>query len=167
MYILFDQLSDQARVWIYQANRELIPEEQKTILQASRTFLKTWNSHGRPLQGSVVLLHSRFLILGLEKPVHKLSCCTLDSATHFMYELKDSLKIDLLARDLVIFKQGDSIVGMSLSQARQKVAQGEIAPETRIFDNTITHKGDLVDRWLVPVQDSWLGQSIRSVASVA
>lgn len=52
MYIPFEQLSDQARIWIYQANRSLTLQEQEAVLQASKTLVATWTSHERPLQGS-------------------------------------------------------------------------------------------------------------------
>ena len=164
MYIPFEQLSDQAHIWIYQANRLLTLEEQEAILQASKAFVATWTSHGRSLQGSTVVLHHRFLILALEKPAHQLSCCTMDSAINLLRKLKDTLHIDLLDRSqLVLSHQGNTWM-VPIAQAKEQLQQRGISPDTYLFDNTITHKGALDHKWLIPVQDSWLGRHI-SIAS--
>ena len=158
MYTPFEQLSDQARIWIYQASRQLTLQEQEAILQASKAFLEAWTSHGRPLQCGAAVLHHRFFVLAIEKPTHELSCCTVDSAIDLLRELKDTLHIDLLARTQVVFSQGASTWMVPLDQAKEKVQQGAISADTCMFDNTITHKAALADKWLVPVQDSWLGK---------
>lgn len=158
MYIPFEQLSGQARIWIYQASRPLTLQEQEAILQASKAFVAVWTSHERPLQGSAVVLHHRFLILAIEKPMHTLSCCTMDSVINLLRELQDTLHIDLLDRTQVVLSQQGNTWMVPVEQARAKVQQGAISADTYMFDNTITHKAALADKWLVPVQDSWLGK---------
>ena len=160
MYIPFEQLSDQARIWIYQANRSLTLQEQEAVLQASKTLVATWTSHERSLQGSAVVLHHRFLILALEKPAHQLSCCTMDSAINLLRKLKDTLHIDLLDRtQLVLSHQGNTWM-VPIEQAKAQLQQRTISADTHLFDNTITHKAALDHKWLIPVQDSWLGRYI-------
>ena len=159
MYIPFEQLSDQARIWIYQA-RLLTLQEQEAVLQASKAFVAAWTSHGHPLQGSAVVLHQRFLILALEKSAHQLSCCTMDSAINLLRKLKDTLHIDLLDRtQLVLSHQGNTWM-VPIAEVKKQLQQKAISPDTYLFDNTITHKAALDHKWLIPVQDSWLGQNI-------
>lgn len=160
MYTSFSQLSDQAHIWIYQANRQLTNQEVETILQKSKTFLEAWNSHGRSLQCAAEVLYNRFLVLAVERSIQELSCCTVDSAIHFLHELKDTLQLDLLDRTNVVFKQGDTIFTAPLDQIKEKIRQGTILADTLMFDNTITHKAALADKWLVPVKNSWLGKYV-------
>ena len=160
MYTSFNQLSGQAHIWIYQANRQLATEEIAAILQKSKAFLEAWTSHGRPLQCGAEVLHNRFLVFAIERSTQELSCCTVDSAIHFLRELKDTLQLDLLDRTNVVFKQGDAIFTVPLDQVKEKIQQGEILADMLMFDNTITHKAALADKWLVPAKDSWLGKYV-------
>ena len=80
MYIPFEQLSDEARLWIYQANRLLTQEERISILQKSLTFLTKWVSHGNPLQSSAALLHDQFLVLAVEESFQGATGCAVDAS---------------------------------------------------------------------------------------
>ena len=158
MYIAFDQLSDQAHLWIYQADCQLSQEQEKAILQKAQNFLEAWTSHGRPLQGSALMRYNRFLLLAIEKPAYDLSCCTIDSAVHFLHALKDSLHINFLDRTQVCFQQDDHMFTVPINQVNEKMQQGTITGDTLMFDNTITHKAALADQWLIPVKESWLNK---------
>jgi len=67
MYIPFDALSDQAHIWIYQAHRQLMPEEQEAILHKAKAFLAAWTSHGRPLQCGAKIFYDRLLGFSIAK----------------------------------------------------------------------------------------------------
>jgi hypothetical protein len=150
MYIPFDQLSDQAPIWIYQAEEPMSDAQVDAVMQQTNLFLTNWTSHGRPLQGGAVIKDHLFLVVGIEKPTHDLSCCTIDSVIHLLRELKATLGINFLNRDRLFFKQGDEILGVPISQLKQKIEQGELTSHTLVFDNTIAKKSDLADKWLVP-----------------
>jgi hypothetical protein len=158
MYIPFDQLSDQSPIWIYQADMELSDEQIHAIMQKTKSFLENWTSHGRALQASAEIHHRRFLILGIEKPTHDLSCCTVDSAIHFLREIKAALQVDFLKRNQMFFKKGEYIFTVPINQIKEQLVQGKITADMLMFDNTIMHKGGLVNKWLTPVQDSWLAK---------
>jgi hypothetical protein len=156
MYLPFDQLSDQAPIWIYQADEPMSDAQVDAVMQRTNVFLANWTSHGRPLQGGAVIKENIFLVVGIEKPTHNLSCCTIDSVIHLLHELRVDLRINFLNRDRVIFKQGEQILAVPISQVKKKIQQGELTSDTLMFDNTITDKADLVDKWLVPIKNSWL-----------
>ncbi|MEM7383243.1 MAG: hypothetical protein AAF400_02940 [Bacteroidota bacterium] len=161
MYTPFEQLSSQARIWIYQSSRPLTLQEQEAALRASKAFVAGWTSHGRSLQGSAVIRYHRFLILALEEKTHQLSCCIMDSAIDFLRELKDTLYIDLLDRTQLVLSQQGNTWMIPIAQAKEQLQQGALSADTYLFDNTITHKSALAEQWLVPVQDSWLVRSLH------
>jgi hypothetical protein len=52
MYIPFSDIDFQARVWVYQANRELTPQETGIITETLKASLDTWEAHGKPVARS-------------------------------------------------------------------------------------------------------------------
>ena len=46
MYIPFEQLPDQSRVWVYQANRPLTGEEMEQIRSFLKNEMNAWAAHG-------------------------------------------------------------------------------------------------------------------------
>lgn len=158
MYIPFHGLSDQAQIWIYQADRQLNAAEMDTILQQAKIFLETWSSHGRPLVASAEIRHDYFLIFGIEKANFELSCCTTDSAIQFLHSIKVSMGIDFLDRKKVLLRSADQYTATSVREVKERLKSGILSKDTQTFNNAITKKQDLVTKWLVPIQQSWLAR---------
>ena len=51
MWVDFDDLSLQSRVWVFQCNRFLAPEEQDSIDVHLKSYLDRWSTH-RPTAGN-------------------------------------------------------------------------------------------------------------------
>ncbi|MEM9417178.1 MAG: hypothetical protein AAF963_02385 [Bacteroidota bacterium] len=158
MYIPFEQLSDEARIWIYQANRSLTQEEQASMLQKALSFLTQWVSHGNPLQSSAALLYDQFLILAVEESFQGATGCAVDASIQFIRSLEQEFKLVLLDRTQIAFRQGDSNVLVPLEQLQAQIQQGVITADTLTFDNSITRKVALDEQWLVRAQDAWLSK---------
>ena len=62
MYVAFDQLAPEARVWIYQASRPLSGPEIVGVMPGLARFAEEWTSHGRNLLASGEFLHQQFLV---------------------------------------------------------------------------------------------------------
>ena len=158
MYIPFSQLSDEARIWIYQANRPLTQEESKMMLQSAQEFLAQWASHGRPLQGSAEILYDQFLILAVEESFQGATGCAVDASVQFIRSLEQELQLSLMDRTHIAFRHDEANIIVPLGHIKEKIQQGDISADMLTFDNTITHKAALADKWLVRVGDSWLGR---------
>ena len=157
MYIPFMQLSDAARIWIYQASRPLT-QEASALLQKVQDFVEQWAAHGRPLQGSATLRYDQFLILAVEESLQSVTGCEVDASIQLVRDQERAFQITLLDRTCIAFRQEQKNMLVPLAQLAAQIQQGIVAKETLIFDNTITKKGDLADKWLVPAQATWLGK---------
>jgi hypothetical protein len=80
MYVAFDQLPPESRVWIYQANRQLTGPEIVATLPSLARFAEEWTSHGRSLHASAQFLHQQFLIIGLDEGIAGASGCSIDAS---------------------------------------------------------------------------------------
>jgi hypothetical protein len=158
MYIPFDQLSDAARIWVYQASRPLEHEEKAAMLQKVQAFLAQWASHGNPLQCSADILYNQFLILAVEESFQGARGCSVDASVQFIRELEQVFQVDLLHRTQIAFRHNEENFVVPLDQLKEKIQQGIIVADMLTFDNTLTKKAELAGRWLVRVKDSWLAK---------
>ena len=161
MYIPFEQLSDEARIWVYQANRSLVYEERAAMLQKTKSFLAQWASHGNPLQCSADILYDQYLILAVEESFQGATGCAVDASIQFIRSLEQEFQIDLLDRTVIAFRQDENNMIVPLGQLQEKIQQGIISADMLTFDNTITKKEALAHQWLIRARDSWLGKYFR------
>ena len=62
----FNDLSEDSRIWIYQSNKELNNDQVCEISGKLTDFLKTWNTHGKPISCSFQVKYNRFIIIAAE-----------------------------------------------------------------------------------------------------
>lgn len=158
MYIPFEQLSDEARIWIYQASRPLGEAESGAMLEEAQNFSAQWASHGKALQCSATILHNQFLVLAVEESFQGATGCAVDASVRFVRGLEQAFQIDLLDRTQIAFRQNDEHMIVPLSQLKENIQQGTITIDMLTFDNTVTKKADLENQWLIRAKDSWLSR---------
>ena len=49
MYVPFENLPEDSKIWIYQSNRKFSEEEITEIENELKTFLENWSAHGTGL----------------------------------------------------------------------------------------------------------------------
>ena len=65
MYVPFESLPTDSRIWIYQSNRKFSDDEMNEIETALQAFLVNWSAHGTSLESSYKLRYNRFIILAV------------------------------------------------------------------------------------------------------
>lgn len=155
MKVSFDQLPDDARIWIYQANRKLTETEIQELKPALDQFVKQWTVHGSDLHAGYDLPYNRFIVLGLDQDISSASGCSIDASVHFIQELEKSFQVDLLDKMNVTFKQGDYLTHKSLLDFKKMVKDRSVSPKTIVFNNLVNTKEEYRHYWEVPLQDSW------------
>jgi len=158
MYVAFDQLSDQARVWIYQASRPLTSDELIRVLPQLARFGEEWTSHGRALLASAEFLHRQFLVIGLDESVAGASGCSIDSSVRFVQQLEQQLGLELLEKSRLAFLHAGEVWLLDRREVPAAVADGRLQPDTFYFDNTVATKAELAERWPAPAAKTWLAR---------
>ncbi len=153
----FDSLPDEARLWIYGADRRLSPDEQSELLDTLDEFFADWMSHGRPVQGRAVILEDRFLLVAAAVQDGDISGCGIDSSTRVIDDLADTIEIDWLPSLTIFYRHASGeIRGVSRPEFRKRVQQGAISRETGVIDLSIEHLGDLREQGFErPAGESW------------
>ncbi|MFY7900357.1 MAG: hypothetical protein ACOVNY_09245 [Chitinophagaceae bacterium] len=159
--ILPSSFDSESKVWIYQSSRILGISEAFEVEQLLENFVTNWKSHGTPIKGYANLLYGQFIVLMADETATGVSGCSTDSSVHLMKEIEQKLNIDLFNRQLLAFYIKDKVQLLPLSQLQHAVQNGFITKETLYFNNLVATKEQLIQLWLVPVKDTWLGKRLE------
>ncbi len=162
----FEELSAESRIWIYQADRALSNEEQQTLLLASEQFLQQWAAHGQSLLASATIEHSHFLIIATDEGFNMASGCSIDSSFRFVQEMGDKLNVGFFDRANLAFLKNDSVQFVKMNDLKSEVANGLIQGNSLFFDNNLSTKGELEEKWIVKANESWLNRYFQTAKSV-
>ena len=154
MIVHFDALPNDARVWVYQSNREFTDVEVTQITSKIEVFMSTWKRHGDDLRTSYVVKYNQFIVLGVDEKLNNVSGCSIDSSVHFMQQLEKDFNVDLMNKMNTAFKVGENINIISLANFQNFVKVGKISEETIVFNNMIQSKVDFDSNWEVSASQS-------------
>ena len=96
MVVPFNELPEEARIWVYQSNRKLSQQEVASITTLTSEFLSEWTAHGADLRAGFELRYDRFLVIGLDQRKASASGCSIDTSVRFIQSLEREFGIDLL-----------------------------------------------------------------------
>ncbi len=83
MYVPFEELPEESRVWIYQSDRKFTDEELAEIESGLQQFVEQWAAHGTGLQASFTTRYNRFIILAVNQEAQGATGCSIDASVHF------------------------------------------------------------------------------------
>lgn len=155
MYVLFETLPDDSRIWVYQSNRKFSDEEVAEIEASLQTFIEQWTAHGAGLEASYLVQYNRFVIIAVNQQTQGATGCSIDASVHFIQELEKKYNVDLLDRMNVSFKQGEFITYKPLTDFKKMAKDKSVSGNTIVFNNLVNTVGEWKDYWEVPASESW------------
>ncbi|TDB69129.1 hypothetical protein [Arundinibacter roseus] len=156
MYIPFDKIDFNARVWIYQANRSLSEQEVSLITETLSAALDGWEAHNKPLLSSGKVFHNRFVVIAVDESREQPSGCAIDKSVHWLQEIGQQLSIDFFDRSVVYLTENNILNSLPVSEVKQAIADEAITPGTLVFDNLVATKAQWMKRWKVPAGQTWM-----------
>ncbi len=155
MWVPFDQLPEESRIWIYQSDRRFTDEEVAAIDTALRAFIDNWTAHGSGLEASFELRYNRFIVLAINQEVQAATGCSIDASVAFIQSLEQQYGVDLLDKMNVTFRTGEFISHKNLTDFRRMAKEKAVTGNTIVFNNLVTNVAEYRDAWEVPAFDSW------------
>lgn len=156
MFIPFDDLPPNARLWIYQSNRMLDIDEEKFLASELEQFCSQWKAHGQDLKTSFIIKHHHFLILAVDENYNDASGCSIDGSVRILKSLQERYGISFLERSKVAFCMDNEIKTFSLPELKNLFSSGRLTASTQTFNNLLVTKSDFDKEWLTTVEKSWL-----------
>lgn len=155
MLVDFNELPDNARIWIYQADRSFTEEELQELEQSLTEFLKEWTAHGSHLHAGFEIRYKRFIVIGLDQTNVSASGCSIDASVHYIQSLEKKYQVELLDRMNVSFKQGEFIAYKPLKDFKKLAKAKSVSANTIVFNNLVATKQEYLENWEVPASESW------------
>lgn len=156
MFVPFEDLGKDAKVWIYQADRKLKEDEVDVLNVEAQKFINAWTAHGSDLQGSFKIVYSQFLVIGVDEDHSKASGCSIDSSVNFVRNMESRFNVSFLDRSKVALLIGDMVVLEDFNELKSKIRERIVKPDQITFNNYVTTKSEWETAWQSRIEDSWL-----------
>lgn len=155
MYVPFENLPEESRIWIYQSNRKFSDAEMTEIENDVKAFLENWSAHGTGLEASFITKYNRFIIIAVNQDVQQATGCSIDSSVVFIQSLEQKYQVDLLDKMNVTFKNGEHIAHKSLIDFKRMAKEKAVTANTIVFNNLVNTIEEFNENWEVPAGESW------------
>ncbi|NNF03194.1 MAG: hypothetical protein HKN17_01905 [Rhodothermales bacterium] len=141
---IFEQLPDDADVWIYAASSALEPDAAAALERALDELVSAWSSHGRRVLGAHTLLDTRVVIVGAYVPDGTISGCGIDKSLHVLDEVAAEHGFDWADGLSIVYRaSADRLAVCSRSEFRERAASGSVDTGTPVIDLSTRRLGDL------------------------
>jgi hypothetical protein len=147
-----------SKVWVYQASRLFSMQEVFDLEDILNNFVDNWKSHGTPVKGFATVLYGQFIIIMADETATGVSGCSTDSSVHVVKEIEKKFTIDLFNRQNMAFYINNKVQLLPLAHCQHAFENGFLKPDTLFFNNLVVNKNELVNNWLITVDQTWLGK---------
>ncbi|MEJ7780144.1 MAG: ABC transporter ATPase [Daejeonella sp.] len=151
-------ISENARVWIYQANRTLTDKEEGLIQQKLDEFTSQWQAHGHALAAQGEIRHRQFIILSVDEEVTGATGCSIDKSVYLMKEMENEFGLNLFDRFRIAYRIGNEVLGCTREEFEHLLSAGKVNSETIVFNNMVSSSKELQRSWETPLKNSWHAQ---------
>lgn len=155
MLVPYQSLPNNARVWIYQANRSLSAMELENVNPIIENFIGQWTRHGENVHGSYQWQYNQFLIVAVDQDIVEVSGCAIDASVKLIKEIESIINVDLMNKLAIAFKEGDVIKLASMPAFKQLAKDQLVNQDTIVFNNLVDTKEGVATSWEVPAKNSW------------
>jgi len=155
MYIPFENLPEDSKIWIYQSSRKFTDDEVTAIEKDLTDFLMNWSAHGTLLESSFQIKYNRFIIIAVNQEIQAATGCSIDLSVSFIQHLEQKYSVDLLDKMNVAFKQGEFVTYKTLLDFKKLAKDKSVSENTIVFNNLVNTIEEFNESWEVPASDSW------------
>lgn len=155
MYLPFENLPEDSKIWIYQSSRKFSDDEITEIEKNLTEFLTNWSAHGASLEASFQIKYNRFIIIAVNQEVQAATGCSIDSSVVFIQNLEQKYEVDLLDKMNVSFKQGEFVTYKTLLDFKKLAKEKSVSANTIVFNNLVNTIEEFNESWEIPASESW------------
>lgn len=153
--------SDDSRVWVYQSSRAFIEREANEINEQLHQFYVQWQTHGEPVKGWAKLLFGQFIVMMADESQSHVSGCSTDSSVRVIKSIEKQYEVNMFDRLMLTFLVNSKAQMLPLNQVQYALEKGYIQNDTPLFNNVVLTKKELLEKWLVPLNESWLAARLK------
>ncbi|TVZ56650.1 hypothetical protein OD91_1945 [Lutibacter sp. Hel_I_33_5] len=162
MFVDFNSLPENAKVWIYPSSRKFYPNEITAMEEKLKNFIETWKKEDENFKATYQFLYNRFIVFIADVEGSSLTNTDIDASVSFILELQETYDVQLLDKMNVCFKQGEYVQYKDLKDFKKLLKNKAVTAKTIVFDNLITTKQDFENYWEVSIEESWYNRYLPS-----
>jgi len=155
-----DNFHPQSRVWVYQSSRVFFIDEALAIEERLQQFLAQWKSHGAPVKGYANIFYGQFIVFMADESQTTVGGCSTDSSVAVIKAIEETYKVQMFNRQNLAFFIDEKVQLLPMHQLKYGFDNGFITAETLYFNNLVQTKAELIDKWMIPVKNSWLADKL-------
>ena len=146
--------SENSRVWVYTADRQLTVEEISFIENQLAEFTRQWTAHDVSLNALGKIIFSRFLILSVDEEPQIISGCGIDKSVHLIQKLSNNLDINFMDRSNIYFYQNDQVKQVQITDLTSEYQAENFDDTSPVFNTMIQNLKDLRGSFISPFAQS-------------
>jgi hypothetical protein len=155
MYVDFDSLAKDSRIWIYQSIKKLSLSQINDISAILKNQISNWSSHGVELKGSFKVFYDHVVVVAVDQNFNLPSGCSIDTSSRWIKEISISLGIDLFDRSLPYFSE-NKLRFAPIFEVKKFITEQKIFPHTPILNHQINSISQMESQWKIDAKDSFL-----------
>ena len=121
-------------------------------------FVAGWHSHGAKVKGYANLLFGQFVVIIADEAQTGVSGCSTDSSVRLIKKIEEHFNTSMFDRMNLAFVVKDKVQVLPIAHIAHALANDFINPNTIFFNNIVLNKKELLEKWMIPVKDSWLAE---------
>jgi hypothetical protein len=154
--VQIEDLPDSSRTWVFGADQDLGDGATDLLLRDVDRFLAQWHAHGSPLTAARDWRDRRFLTIAVDQSTAGASGCSIDGLFRSLKALEPRLGASMVTSGLIFYRDRKGRVqSVDREQFAALGAEGEIGPDAKVFDPTVTSLGEWRARFELDASDSW------------
>lgn len=156
----WDDLPDEARLWIYVADRQLSEAEVAKANAALSAFAKQWTAHRRELSAYGDVVYGRFVRLAVDESAAGASGCSIDASVHFLQRLGTELGVDFFERMTFFADNGEGFLPYPRDKFAAAYARNDLKDSSPVVDTLVDTKGKYESGFVKALAESWLARMV-------
>jgi hypothetical protein len=155
----FASLPDDARVWVFGADRPLTAGEEARLLSVTDAHLAQWAAHGAPLASARDWRDGRFLTIAVDQRTAGASGCSIDALFRQLQALERELSLSIVGGGRVFYRDHTGSVQSTDRATFSDLAErGTVTPATIVFDPAVQTLGAWRSGFERTARESWHGR---------
>lgn len=150
-----ETMPDSSRVWVYQSDRQMTPEEGQKVQSQISSFLGSWMSHGEDLTAAVHISLNTYLIIAADERQVVAGGCSIDKLEKEIKAVGRLIGTDFFNRMLTGYMDEGQLKQVPLHQFWAMKKAGIIQGNTPVINTLIKNIGEWKTVWIQEFSDSW------------
>lgn len=160
--VQFESLPNDSRVWVFGSDKTLDSDQTKMLMSAVDVFLQQWKAHGAELTVGREWRAGRFLTIAVDQSTAGASGCSIDGLFRTLKSLEPKLGASMVTSGLIFYKDSNGAVqSVSREGFTELGTSGQVGPQTRVFDTTVTSLAEWRARFELDLKESWHARLAR------